>query len=74
MDHGIIPNVRKIAVLRSLVLGDLIFSLPAFDALHLTYPDAEITYIGRSWHADFIAGRIPGVKPGERDHAFGGEL
>ncbi len=61
MFDDVVSNVKKIAVLRSLVLGDLVFSLPAFDALHKTYPDAELVYIGRTWHARYIPGRIPGI-------------
>ena len=56
-----IAGVRKIAILRALVLGDLIFALPAIDALHMAYPDAEITYLGRPWHEKFLAGRVPGI-------------
>jgi ADP-heptose:LPS heptosyltransferase len=61
MDYGIVPDVKKIAVLRALVLGDLIFILPALDALHQTYPDAEIVYVARPWAADFVLGRVPGI-------------
>lgn len=56
-----IAGVKKIAILRALVLGDLIFSLPAIAAIHNTYPEAEITYLGRPWHAGFLPGRIPGI-------------
>ncbi len=59
MDYGIIPNVKKIAVLRALVLGDLIFALPALDALSNAYPDAEIVYLGHEWHRHFLLGRVP---------------
>ncbi len=61
MEYGIIPNVKKIAVLRALVLGDLIFALPALEALSNSYPDAEIIYLGHDWHKRFIPGRIPGI-------------
>ncbi len=57
----LIARVKKIAVLRALVLGDLIFSLPALDALHGTYPNAEILYLGRPWHAGFLPGRVAGI-------------
>ncbi len=75
MESLVVPDVKKIAVLRSLVLGDLIFSLPALDALHRTYPNAEIHYLGRPWHAEYIPGRIPGVTqvhpflPAKQDYA-----
>ncbi len=69
-----IPNVKKIAILRALVLGDLIFSLPALDALHTTYPEAEMLYLGRPWHAHYLPGRIPGVERVISFHDSGGEV
>lgn len=48
----------KIAVLRALVLGDMIFILPALNALQATYPDAEITLVTRPWAVDFLAPRL----------------
>jgi ADP-heptose:LPS heptosyltransferase len=62
MDHTIVPDVKKIAVFRATVLGDLIFALPALEALHCTYPRAEIVYLGRNWHTTFLPGRLPGIK------------
>jgi len=56
----ILPDVRKIAVLRANSLGDFIFVLPALDALRAAYPDAEITLLGRAWHRAFLTGR-PGA-------------
>src|SRR5581483_7143098 len=73
------PNIRKIAVLRANALGDLIFALPALDALRAAYPEADITWLGRDWHAEFFSGR-PGpvgrvivVPPcsGVRDEPYG---
>jgi ADP-heptose:LPS heptosyltransferase len=61
MKYEIIPGVKKIAVLRALVLGDLLFILPALDSLRKAYPQAEIVYIGRSWAVDFAQGRLPSV-------------
>jgi len=55
----IVPDTRKIAVLRPGALGDFVFTLPALDALHDTYPDAEIVLLGRAWHAEFLR-RRPG--------------
>ena len=55
-------NVKKIVVLRALVLGDIIFILPALEALHKTYPQAEITLVARPWTVDFLQGRIPSLK------------
>jgi ADP-heptose:LPS heptosyltransferase len=52
-----IPNLHKIAVLRANALGDLIFALPALDALRSTYPDAEIVLLATDWHRAFLADR-----------------
>ncbi|RPJ51920.1 MAG: glycosyltransferase family 9 protein [Chloroflexi bacterium] len=62
MEQTIFPGVNKIAVLRATALGDMIFALPALKALHCAYPQAEIVYLGRDWHAGFLPGRLPGVK------------
>jgi ADP-heptose:LPS heptosyltransferase len=53
----VIPDVRKIAVLRPNAIGDFVFSLPCLHALRASYPDAKIVYIGKQWHADFLAKR-----------------
>ncbi len=50
-------GVHKIAIFRPNAVGDFVFALPALHALRRTYPDAEIVYLGRQWHADFLAGR-----------------
>ncbi len=50
------PGVAKIAVLRANGLGDLMFALPALGALRAAYPQAEITLLAKSWHAEFFAG------------------
>src|SRR3954452_21702964 len=55
----IVKDTRKIAVLRPGALGDFVFTLPALDALHDAYPDAEIVLLGRAWHADLLR-RRPG--------------
>lgn len=49
--------VKKIAVFRPSAVGDFIFALPALHALRTAYPEAEIVYLGRPWHAEFLAGR-----------------
>lgn len=59
-----IPDVRKIAVVRANAIGDLVFTLPAFEALRATYPGAEIVLLGQEWHARFLNGR-----PGPIDRA-----
>jgi ADP-heptose:LPS heptosyltransferase len=52
-----IENVRKTAVLRAGGLGDLIFTLPALDALRDTYPGAEITLLGGPLQTELLSGR-----------------
>lgn len=52
-----LPNIKKIAVLRANALGDFIFALPALQAIKQTYPEAEITLLGRKWHKDFLSTR-----------------
>ncbi len=51
------PPPGKIAVLRANGLGDLMFSLPALDALRAAYPEAEIVLLGLDWHDDLLGGR-----------------
>lgn len=53
----IVPGVRKIAVLRPNAVGDFVFALPALHALRNAYPEAQIIYIGKQWHAGFLQGR-----------------
>jgi ADP-heptose:LPS heptosyltransferase len=52
-----VPGVRKIAVLRANALGDLIFTLPALEALRAGYPDAEIVLLAKQWHREFLCNR-----------------
>lgn len=60
MDGSRFSNVKKIALFRATALGDLIFALPAIEALRAAYPQAELVYLGRRWHVDFLSGRLPG--------------
>jgi ADP-heptose:LPS heptosyltransferase len=60
---ALVPDVRKIIVLRANALGDYMFSLPALYALKAAYPDAELTLLGAPWHARVLPGR-----PGPVDH------
>src|SRR5690606_9642641 len=57
MPDDLVPEIRKIAVLRANGLGDFIFSLPAFEALRAAYPRAEIVLLGKPWHHRFLEGR-----------------
>jgi ADP-heptose:LPS heptosyltransferase len=50
-------GVRKIAVLRPGAVGDFVFALPALHALRQAYPEAHIVYVGKPWHAEFLAQR-----------------
>lgn len=54
---GLVPEVRKIAVLRANAIGDYLFTMPALEALRAAYPEAEIVLLGKAWHADFLTGR-----------------
>lgn len=54
---GLLPSVKKIAVLRANAIGDYIFSLPALAALRAAYPGAEIVLLGQEWHAGFLTDR-----------------
>lgn len=51
------PGVRRIAVLRGGGLGDLLFAMPAIEALRAAYPDAEILLLGAPLHAALLTGR-----------------
>jgi len=50
-------DVRRIAVLRGGGLGDLLFAMPAVEALAACYPDAEITLLGTPLHKALLEGR-----------------
>lgn len=52
-----IAHVRKLAVLRANGLGDFLFVLPALEALHAAYPQAELVLLALSWHAAFLSQR-----------------
>lgn len=52
-----IANVWKLAVLRANRLGDFLFSSSALEALHATYPQAELVLLALPWHAAFLKQR-----------------
>jgi len=52
-----LTGVRRIAVLRANSIGDFVLTVPALEALHETYPEAEITVLGSRWHAEALDGR-----------------
>lgn len=52
-----VPDVRKIAVVRANGLGDMLFGLPALEALRAAYPQAEIVLLARVWHHTLFTGR-----------------
>ena len=53
----LVPDVERIAVLRSNGIGDFVVAVPALAALRAAYPEAEITYMGTSWHPELLEGR-----------------
>jgi ADP-heptose:LPS heptosyltransferase len=52
-----LPHIDKILVLRPNAVGDFMLCLPALHALRTAYPQAHIVFIGKPWHASFLAGR-----------------
>lgn len=54
---GLVDDVERIVVLRANGLGDLMFALPALDALRAAYPQARITLAGLAWHRELLWGR-----------------
>jgi len=50
-------EVLKIAVLRGGGLGDLLFAMPALDALAEAYPEAEIVLLGTPMHRELLQDR-----------------
>src|SRR4051794_21873586 len=61
---AVVPDVRRLAVLRANSIGDLLVVLPALTALRRAYPQAELTVIGSPWLPGLLDGR-----PGPWDRA-----
>lgn len=57
MVGDVVPAVERIAVLRANALGDLMFALPALEALRTAYPTAEIDLLAAPWAARFLRDR-----------------
>lgn len=55
-----IEGVRRIAVLRAGGLGDLLFAVPAMQALAAAYPEAELTLLGSAVAEALLPGRHGG--------------
>ncbi|MFY1697379.1 glycosyltransferase family 9 protein [Solwaraspora sp. WMMA2101] len=71
LEHpGLVPDVRRIAVLRANALGDFIFAVPALTALRAAYPQAELVLLGAPWHARWLDARAVADRPGPVDRVL----
>ena len=58
--ESLFEDVRRIAVLRGGGLGDVLFAVPAIQAMRAAYPAAELTLLGTA-SAELLAARPGGV-------------
>lgn len=68
--QDLVPDVRRIAVLRANALGDFIFAVPALTALRAAYPQAELVLLGAPWHARWLNARAVADRPGPVDRVL----
>lgn len=52
-----VADVGRIAALVGDGIGDLLFAMPALEALRARFPEAEIVVLGRPAHAELLSGR-----------------
>lgn len=55
--HSVVPDVRRIAVLRATGVGDFLMILPALQAVRRAYPGARLTLLGDDWLPELLRGR-----------------
>jgi ADP-heptose:LPS heptosyltransferase len=72
MNRDVVHDVDDIAVVRAAGIGDLVFALPALEALRIAYPTARITLLARASHAELLAARPAPVDGVEIVPPYGG--
>lgn len=55
--HELIPDLKKIAILRASAIGDFVVTLPALQSIRRAYPHAELVLLGKPWHQTFLKPR-----------------